>query len=263
VVFSQSQSALAVDAVVVDSPAERAGLRAGDAVVSLNGQTFAQSRDAVSAIQRLSAGTALPIVVSRAGQRISLSATLATAPELGDLPQNPAPPLRAVVAANGGSADLLALRGRVVVVDFFASWCGPCRLTMPWLNQLQNRLANQGLSVIGITDETAREAQQIALSLHVQYTLATDATGPMRWGVRSLPTLVVIDRAGIVREYYNGSDSQQNRALESLVRRLLAEPAPAAPTAPATAVPATPPTTTTATNPARAAPAPTNVPRTP
>ena len=57
-------------------------------------------------------------------------------------------------------------------------------MTMPWLNQLQNQLQNQGLSTIGVTDETAREAQRTALDLRVTYPLATAPTGGIRWGVR-------------------------------------------------------------------------------
>ncbi len=242
VVFEEAGGGLVVSAVVVDSPAEHAGIRQGDRVLTLGGQAYTRSRDAVAAIQQLTAGTAIPVAVQRNGQRISLSATLSSAPSLRDLPRHLAPALNAQVAVNGGTADLAALRGRVVVVDFFASWCGPCRMTMPWLNQLQNQLQNQGLSTIGITDETAREAQRTALDLRVTYPLATAPTGGIRWGVRSLPTLVIVDRGGMVREVFNGTDPQQNRVIEALIRRLLAEPAPATAVIPPTTTPTTPTT---------------------
>ena len=123
-----------------------------------------------------------------------------------------------------GPVDLAALRGRVVLVDFWASWCGPCRQMMPALNRLSQRYGAQGLTVLGVTDEPASVARSVGMQMGIRYTLATSPTGVARYNVSSLPTLVAIDRAGTVREVSVGYEGPAR--LEALVARLLAERAP-------------------------------------
>ena len=123
-----------------------------------------------------------------------------------------------------GPVDLSALRGRVVLVDFWASWCGPCRAMMPVLNRLSQRFGAQGLTVIGVTDESAAVAQRVGMQMGIRYTLASGPSTVTRYNVQSLPTLVAIDRGGRVREIAVGFEGPAR--LEALVARLLAEPTP-------------------------------------
>jgi thiol-disulfide isomerase/thioredoxin len=130
------------------------------------------------------------------------------------------------VAMGSDPVDLSALRGRVVILDFWASWCGPCRQMMPVLNQMSERYRAQGLTVLGLTDESVDVARTVGMRLNIRYTLASNALALRSYAVQSLPTMVVVDRGGNVREVTIGTEAPQ--ALTRTIERLLAEPSPGA-----------------------------------
>ena len=112
-----------------------------------------------------------------------------------------APPF-SVKTLDGKPLKLSDLRRRPVVVDFWATWCGPCRASMPHLSTMQSRYAKQGLTVIGLSvDENGPQSvRKFAQQLGVKFTLAManddvlDAYGP----IRSIPTTFFIDRSGAI-----------------------------------------------------------------
>lgn len=137
---------------------------------------------------------------------VRVSGTQGSAAEGGPAPAFELPRL----PAEGGAADaptgpisLASLRGKVVVLDFWASWCGPCRDGMPALASLDRRFRDRGLAVVGVlTDDPELDvAARMADELGVRYPLVIDADGVVsqRYGVQNLPTAVFIDRAGVIR----------------------------------------------------------------
>jgi hypothetical protein len=98
---------------------------------------------------------------------------------------------------------------------------------MPMLDGMQRRFHGQGLSVIGLSPESPRTIEAHLSLRPVTYTVGSDP-GPTatRFGVRSLPTMVLVDRSGKVREVFVGVDRAIVTRLESRVRALIAEPAP-------------------------------------
>jgi len=137
----------------------------------------------------------------------------ATPPEIAGLPVNGGDPL-----------NLERLQGRVVVLDFWATWCAPCRAVMPFLDRLHRQHHGAGLSVLGLTSESAGVVRQHLARQRVGYTIGAGAQQTMlRYAIRGLPTLIVIGRGGKVRHVAAGADANELRHVEDLVRRLLAE----------------------------------------
>ena len=167
---------------------------------------------------------------------LALVLVIATPPGAGAAPVEPgetvgrlrlgtaAPRVDASRLSGTDDPSLDALRGRVIILDFWATWCGPCRAVMPELDALSRRHHAAGLSVIGIASEAEAVLRAHIPSSPVSYTIARD-TGAThsRSGVRALPMLVVIDKAGRVRDVQVGVDGASRRRLEGLVVRRLAE----------------------------------------
>jgi len=125
-------------------------------------------------------------------------------------------------------ASVAAMRGHVVLLDFWATWCMPCRVVIPKLGDLQGRFAAQGLNVVGLSTEDAQDVATFAQRIGMRYAVGVDknAETTRSYGVVSLPTLVVIDKRGVVRDVSVGYDPSEDARLESLVKTLLAEAAP-------------------------------------
>jgi thiol-disulfide isomerase/thioredoxin len=220
--------------VVRGSPAERSGIREGDRIVRVGGSSVARGPDVVRAVSGFSVGDTVDIAFVRAGQPRSARVTLSALPSQDammrmDLIGAFAPSWKDVEPVSGAFPESMgALRGRVVLLDFWATWCGPCRFIVPKLGALQARYGAQGLSVIGVSTEEAQDVATFAQRTAVRYPIAVDkhAETTRSYGVVSLPTLVVIDKRGIVRQVEVGYDSAEDARLDEAVRTLLAEPSP-------------------------------------
>ncbi len=219
---------LRVEEVVGEGPGARAGLLAGDVIVRARGFPTGSVEVFTTSVRAAGPGADFPLEVRRGTLRRTLAVRLTELPAAGarrgPAPQvgSVAPPLGpSVVAIGTEPADLARLRGRVVLLDFFASWCGPCRAMVPVLNRLAARYGAEGLTVLGVTDESTAIARGVGTQLGVRYTLASSPGAPGAYHVDSLPTMVVVDRAGNVREVSVGMHGYGE--LDALVRRLLAE----------------------------------------
>ncbi len=144
-------------------------------------------------------------------------------------------PDAALVADPAGSVDLHrldgrplaldSLKGRVVVLDFWASWCVPCRTSFPFFDALQRKYASQGLTVVGLTLETSEDTIRAFLdAVPVDFTIVRDPTGRagVAFDVVAMPTTLLLDREGRVAARFEGSDKETHAKLEAAAALLLA-----------------------------------------
>lgn len=139
--------------------------------------------------------------------------------DLGKLP----PPISAQDAA-GKAVDLNSYRGKVVYLDFWASWCGPCRKSFPWMNALSERYSKDGLVVLAINvDEQAADAQRFLQKYPAKFTVLYDAKGdtPRAYNIPGMPSSFVLDRQGILRLSHTGFREGSAAELEASVSNLL------------------------------------------
>jgi thiol-disulfide isomerase/thioredoxin len=222
--------------VIRGSPADKGGIREGDRILRVGGTRVLQGQDVVRAIAGHAIGSTVDIAFTRGTKEQSAHVLLAALPSQDDMVRMDlvgtfAPTWRDVESVSGSFPPSIgALRGRVILLDFWATWCGPCRIVIPKLGALQARYGAQGLSVLGVSTEDSGEVALFTQRMAVPYAVAVDkhAETTRSYGVMSLPTLVVIDKRGVVRDVAIGYDSSEDARLESSVRSLLAEPAPAA-----------------------------------
>ncbi|MEI6269422.1 MAG: TlpA disulfide reductase family protein [Methylococcaceae bacterium] len=157
--------------------------------------------------------------------RALLLFSLATTAYAGELPRET--PNCALTSLNDTQPlNLQQFRGKVVYVDFWASWCGPCAQSFPFMNDLDRDLKDQGLQVIGVNlDENIDEAKQFLDKRPASFITAVDAEQQCakNFDVKAMPSSYLIDRKGVIRHVHLGFRPGEAEEFRILVEQLLAE----------------------------------------
>jgi cytochrome c biogenesis protein CcmG/thiol:disulfide interchange protein DsbE len=117
------------------------------------------------------------------------------------------------------------LEGKVVWVDFWASWCAPCRRSFPWLNEMQRRYASQGLQIIAINvDKERKLANRFLAENRAEFTVRFDPAGKLaeQFGVEAMPSSYVLDAAGNLLEKHLGFRLADEQRYEEGIKTALA-----------------------------------------
>ena len=137
---------------------------------------------------------------------------------------DPDHPLSGITRFDGSPVSPPELFGHVTVVDFWASWCGPCRQGFRYLDQLFRTYVGDGLQVLAISvDDDPVAGRQFAARLRPKFPIAWDPSGQVRerFSVRGLPTTLLLNAEAKVAHRTEGFDPMRHRSLETLVRRLV------------------------------------------
>jgi thiol-disulfide isomerase/thioredoxin len=161
-----------------------------------------------------------------------------------DIGKNTSPPpeISAIEWIDQPPTKLAELRGKVVLLDFWATWCAPCRVTLPRLQKWHDSYKDKGLVILGLTNfyghaegKPLTRPQELAylhefkkkFALHYGFAVAEAEDNDRNYAVASIPTTFLIDRRGVVRFISVGSSDLEAAALDKMIKKLIDEPAPA------------------------------------
>ncbi|MDY7576418.1 TlpA disulfide reductase family protein [Actimicrobium sp. CCI2.3] len=124
-----------------------------------------------------------------------------------------------------GAVRLDDFKGKIIYLDFWASWCGPCKQSFPWMNEMQTRYGSKGLQVVAINVDKKVADAGIFLKDHpATFSVAFDAEGktPASYGLKGMPGSVLIGPDGKVLLVHNGFVPADRDALEQHIKQALA-----------------------------------------
>jgi peroxiredoxin len=151
---------------------------------------------------------------------------LSSQPAAAILQKGDKAPAIKLTTTTGQPVTLNNYKGYVLVMDFFATWCIPCKESIPHLNSLNRKYGKQGLQILGMSvDEGSdREVKAFISERKISYPVAiVNEDLQTDYGLRSIPTIYVINKKGLVAEKFQGYSEQTGKAMEETIKRLLAE----------------------------------------
>jgi cytochrome c biogenesis protein CcmG, thiol:disulfide interchange protein DsbE len=125
---------------------------------------------------------------------------------------------------DGSAIKLSNYRGKLVYLDFWASWCGPCKQSFPWLNDIQAKYAGKGFQIIGINvDTNTEDAKAFLAGLPAKFVVAFDAKGqtPKAYVIKGMPSSLLIDANGKVVYQHSGFREADKAELERSIQQAL------------------------------------------
>jgi peroxiredoxin len=153
-----------------------------------------------------------------------LAAALAILPAQAAL-DGPAPDFTLKSAA-GENIKLSELRGQVVLINFWASWCGPCRQEMPLLDQMYQKYSPLGFTLLGVNvEQDTKDAQRMLKDTPVTFPILFDAQNEVSklYDVTAMPSTVLVDRDGRVRYVHKGYQPGHENEYQTQIRALVRE----------------------------------------
>ncbi len=140
---------------------------------------------------------------------------------------NPAPSFSVATANGKGTVDLASLKGKVVIVDFWATWCNPCKESFPKLQELYTKYNGNGVEIVGLSEDDDKDNKAIAefgqahgaVKFPIGWDNAKSAAG--QYKPPTMPTSFVIDKNGIVRFAHVGFHDNDEAEIEKELKTLL------------------------------------------
>jgi len=169
----------------------------------------------------------VPAVVGCGGAAADSSSSGGSSEETGGLVGNPAPNFSVQAVSGGkGTVSLKSLRGKVVVVDFWGTFCEPCKKAFPKLQDLYTKYADSGLRIVGISEDEADDKDQIpgfADTYGAKFTLGWDGDKSIAHSYKpeTMPSTFILDKKGVVRfehiGYHDGEEVQMEKEIKELL----------------------------------------------
>jgi len=206
-----------------ESAASKGGIMVGDLVLRLNGKPI-QSIDALKArMKTFRAGERISVGLLRGSKTLELKMTLTERPDdirslMGSHVGSKAYPLGQHFYANEGSRKQAP---HAILLDFWATWCGPCRASIPMLRNIYRKYEARGFELIGISSDQLPALQDFQKMEKEPWPLYHDVGSQQssRWGVRAIPTMLLLNGDWVVVRQWQGPPSPDE--LDAEVRKLI------------------------------------------
>ena len=130
------------------------------------------------------------------------------------------------VQTDAGTLSIKDLRNQVVYLDFWASWCGPCRRSFPWMNEMQARYGDQGFRVVAINlDDERANADRFLSEVQANFDIGYDPDGKTAemYALQVMPSSYLIDRDGNMVLAHKGFKTRDRASMESKIKELVAK----------------------------------------
>ncbi len=143
-----------------------------------------------------------------------------------------APDFAAAALSGGGTVGLSEYRGKIVYLDFWASWCAPCLTAIPMIDDLRKEFPSDDFQVVAVNvDSDPGKAKRFLAKHPVGYPSATDPKGmlPKQFDIQTMPTSFIIDRNGVIRHVHSGFRRGDIEGIRAELRKLIPTSYPAKP----------------------------------
>ena len=216
----ENHLAMNVEGVHPESGCFTAGMKIGDMIIGVQGQTLTDISQIRSAVANRKAGDKIQIEIVRDGKKKKLTVPLTERPD--DISSLTGSAIGSKIAKFGENfyknGEKRKEKPKATLLDFWATWCGPCRATLPVLANLYKKYSPKGLEIIGIADESVETLNAFYAQQHASpYPLYRDATKEMwmRYGIHAVPTLMLLDQDGYIKQVWSGAPT------EAMIERIL------------------------------------------
>ncbi|MBP5247843.1 MAG: redoxin domain-containing protein [Fibrobacter sp.] len=216
----KNQIALNVAGVHPSSGALKANIQNGDLIVQINGKKITDMGVVKSELSTAKVGQKVLLEIVRNGKTQKVHVEMTERPDdisslTGSSIGSKAVAFQKNFYRNG---EKRKQKPKVTLLDFWATWCGPCRQTLPIVGRLYEKLSSRGFEVIGVSTEQLSVLEQFYKEHPSPYPLYRDATGEMNrhYGISAIPTLMLLDENGYIQKIWPGVPSE--KALEKAIR---------------------------------------------
>ena len=217
-----------VKSVHPGSPAEKTDLQIGDLIVAIDDVNTLSLQQFSFMIRSQVPGSKLILALERDGEKLNREVELSARPDpsvANKKMTNKAAPAFAVTLLESGLTHRLEdYRGKVLLLEFWATWCGPCIQAIPALNNVRAKFSADEVAILAISDETRDKVMQFQPKDQMEYTVALSTTAKRDYQVHAIPTAFLIDPQGIVRWTHVGyGGDRAEGVLARQIEMLLAE----------------------------------------